>query len=156
MKYIASKRMVHRDLAARNVLLCDNLAAKISDFGLCCTMDATLIHKGSLAQKLPIKWLALEALTDQIFSEKSDIWSFGILIYEVFTFGSIPYANMNNDEMLVFLQAGNRLERPNNVCDELYEIMKSCWNKYMGLRPNFLDLEERFKNLNDSTKSTRL
>uniref|UniRef100_A0A914ER02 Protein kinase domain-containing protein n=1 Tax=Acrobeloides nanus TaxID=290746 RepID=A0A914ER02_9BILA len=148
--------MVHRDLAARNVLLCDNLVAKISDFGLCCTTDETLIHKGNLAQKLPIKWLALEALTDRIFSEKSDIWSFGILVYEVFTFGSIPYANMNNDEMLVFLQAGNRLERPNNVCDELYEIMKSCWNKYMGLRPNFLELEERFENLNDFPKSTRL
>uniref|UniRef100_A0A914CSM9 Protein kinase domain-containing protein n=1 Tax=Acrobeloides nanus TaxID=290746 RepID=A0A914CSM9_9BILA len=139
--------MVHRDLAARNVLLFDNLAAKISDFGLSCTVGDNLIHKGNLAQKLPIKWLALEALTDCIFSEKSDVWSFGVLMYEMFTFGSVPYINMNNDELLVFLQTGERLERPNNISDELYEIMLSCWIKYMGDRPNFTQLEEKFQNI---------
>lgn len=145
MRQIASKGLVHRDLAARNVLLyTNNRVAKISDFGLCSSCDQTFIYQSTLTKKLPIKWLALESLTERIFSEKSDIWSFGVLMYEIFTFGQVPYATMNNDELLVFLQANGRLERPNNITDELYEIMYSCWYKDVEKRPNFAQLREKF------------
>ena len=145
MRHIASKGLVHRDLAARNVLLySNNRVAKISDFGLCSSCDQTFIYISTLTKKLPIKWLALESLIERIFSEKSDIWSFGVLMYEVFTFGQIPYDPMNNDELLVFLQANGRLDRPNNITDELYEIMYSCWYKDIEKRPNFAQLHENF------------
>lgn len=143
MQYIASKGMVHRDLAARNILLCENNLAKISDFGLCCTCDDSFIYQASLTKKLPMKWLAIEALTERIFSEKSDIWSFGVLIFETFTLGKVPYAMMNNNEMLDFLLAGNRLE-----CDEApmdaQEVMAICWEENPVDRPTFDELEARF------------
>uniref|UniRef100_A0A914C4I1 Protein kinase domain-containing protein n=1 Tax=Acrobeloides nanus TaxID=290746 RepID=A0A914C4I1_9BILA len=143
MQYIASKGLVHRDLAARNVLLFANSTAKISDFGLCCSIDESLTERSTLSLKLPIKWLSLEALIDRIFSEKSDVWSFGVLMYEVFTFGEIPYATMNNDELVMFLKSGARLELPNNMDVGLYEIMLSCWREDLKERPTFVELEEK-------------
>uniref|UniRef100_A0A914E2J5 receptor protein-tyrosine kinase n=1 Tax=Acrobeloides nanus TaxID=290746 RepID=A0A914E2J5_9BILA len=144
MQYIASRGLVHRDLAARNVLLFANSIAKISDFGLCCSIDENLTERSTLSLKLPIKWLSLEALIDRIFSEKSDVWSFGVLMYEVFTFGGIPYATMNNDELVMFLKSGARLELPNNMDFDLYEIMLSCWREDLQKRPTFVELEEKF------------
>uniref|UniRef100_A0A914E299 receptor protein-tyrosine kinase n=1 Tax=Acrobeloides nanus TaxID=290746 RepID=A0A914E299_9BILA len=144
MQYIASRGLVHRDLAARNVLLFANSIAKISDFGLCCSIDENLTERSILSLKLPIKWLSLEALIDKIFSEKSDVWSFGVLMYEVFTFGGIPYATMNNDELVMFLKSGARLELPNNMDVGLYEIMLSCWREDLKERPTFVELEEKF------------
>jgi serine/threonine protein kinase len=86
----------------------------------------------------------LEALIDRIFSEKSDVWSFGVLMYEVFTFGGIPYAAMNNDELVMFLKSGARLELPNNKDVGLCEIMLSCWREDLKERPTFVELEEKF------------
>uniref|UniRef100_A0A914EI63 Protein kinase domain-containing protein n=1 Tax=Acrobeloides nanus TaxID=290746 RepID=A0A914EI63_9BILA len=106
--------------------------------------NVVCFNQSSWAQKLPIKWLALESLTNRMFSEKSDVWSFGVLMYEMFTFGQIPYASMNNDELLVFLQSNGRLERPVNMTEELCEIMYSCWIKDMEKRPNFAQLQVKF------------
>uniref|UniRef100_A0A914CQ12 receptor protein-tyrosine kinase n=1 Tax=Acrobeloides nanus TaxID=290746 RepID=A0A914CQ12_9BILA len=144
MHYIALKGLVHCDLAARNVLLFNNNIAKISDFGLCIDLDEALMFSSSIGRKLPIKWLALEILLDREFSEKSDVWSFGVLMYEMFTFGKIPYATANNDELVMFLQSGGRLERPSNMDDVCYEIMMSCWIKDVENRPSFAELEEKF------------
>jgi serine/threonine protein kinase len=143
MQYIASKNMVYRDLAARNVLLTENYTAKITDFGLCCTLDESFTYQAAgRSKKLPIKWLSIEALIDRTFSEKSDIWSFGVLMYEVFSLGKVPYAVMNNDDVLEFLQEGKRLERPEFSSEGLYDIMKKCWKKEVESRPNFGELVE--------------
>src|SRR3569833_3173458 len=145
MNFIASKALVHRDLAARNILLCNSNVAKISDFGLCCKCDeTTFTYQANLKKKLPIKWLSIEALTDHLFSEKSDVWSFGILIYEVFTFGKIPYTTMNHDEVLTFLQEGKRLDRPENMTEEIYELCRRCWEERPENRPSFGEVEENF------------
>lgn len=149
MRYIASKNLVHRDLAARNVLLfSQHELVKISDFGLCCAQNEEPFTYQASAEKLPIKWLALESLTDKIFSEKSDVWSFGVLMHEMFTLGKTPYGSMNYDELLVFLQAGGRLEKPLAMDEELAEIVCSCWEKESEHRPYFKDLEEKFINMN--------
>uniref|UniRef100_A0A914CZD0 receptor protein-tyrosine kinase n=1 Tax=Acrobeloides nanus TaxID=290746 RepID=A0A914CZD0_9BILA len=147
MQFTASKGLVHCDLAARNVLLFDNMVAKISDFGLCCSSDETFSYQASLNKKLPIKWLSLEALLDRLFTEKSDVWSFGVLMYEMFSFGATPYETMNNDELVMFLQSGGRLERPANIDDMCYGIMLLCWNKDYLARPRFMELEEKFGEL---------
>uniref|UniRef100_A0A914E0L9 receptor protein-tyrosine kinase n=1 Tax=Acrobeloides nanus TaxID=290746 RepID=A0A914E0L9_9BILA len=147
MQFTASKGLVHCDLAARNVLLFDNMVAKISDFGLCCSSDETFSYQASLHKKLPIKWLSLEALLDRLFTEKSDVWSFGVLMHEMFSFGATPYETMNNDELVMFLQSGGRLERPANMDDVCYGIMLPCWNKDYLARPGFMELEEKFGEL---------
>uniref|UniRef100_A0A914EQQ5 Protein kinase domain-containing protein n=1 Tax=Acrobeloides nanus TaxID=290746 RepID=A0A914EQQ5_9BILA len=147
MQYIASKTLVHRDLAARNILLCGPNTAKISDFGLCCKCDETFTYHASLSKKLPIKWLAIEALKDHIFSEKSDVWSFGILLYEVYTFGKVPYTTMNHDEVLKFLQEGKRLDCPEGMPTELYDLAMQCWEESSQNRPNFTELEQKLHTL---------
>uniref|UniRef100_A0A914E5T0 Protein kinase domain-containing protein n=1 Tax=Acrobeloides nanus TaxID=290746 RepID=A0A914E5T0_9BILA len=145
MQYITSKQMIHRDLAARNILLTNNNVAKISDFGLCCTYNDGFSYQASLAKKLPIKWLSLEALTDHVFSEKSDVWAFGVLIYEMFAYGLVPYTTMHHDEVLAFLQEGNRLGCPEDMPNELYEITRKCWEENPDDRYTFADLEQKFR-----------
>uniref|UniRef100_A0A914EAZ9 Protein kinase domain-containing protein n=1 Tax=Acrobeloides nanus TaxID=290746 RepID=A0A914EAZ9_9BILA len=143
MQYISSKKMIHRDLAARNILLCESYTAKISDFGLCCTCDESSLAYQAVgrSKKLPIKWLSIEALVDRIFSEKSDVWSFGVLMYEMFSLGKVPYATMNNDDVLEFLQENDkRLECPENTPANAYDIMRMCWKKEPDERPCFGEL----------------
>uniref|UniRef100_A0AC34GPF0 Protein kinase domain-containing protein n=1 Tax=Panagrolaimus sp. ES5 TaxID=591445 RepID=A0AC34GPF0_9BILA len=119
MAHIAQHKLVHRDLACRNVLLTEDLRVKITDFGLCCDCDHSYTYTGSISKRLPIKWLAPEALLDRLFSEKSDVWSFGILIYEILTCGIVPYATMSNEEMLEFLRDGKRLDAPEGSPEDM-------------------------------------
>src|SRR5687768_14107995 len=112
MTFIASKHIVHRDLAARNILLTDSFNAKISDFGLSFSTDAKNEDSSFLPKKLPIKWLSIEALVRKIFSEKSDVWAFGVLMYEVFSFGEVPYKNVIFEELIELLQSGQRAGCP--------------------------------------------
>ena len=149
MEYLVSKRLVHRDLAARNILLIEeSRTAKISDFGLCCSCDdVTLSYKASLEKKLPMRWLSLEALLHRTFSEKSDVWSFGILMHEIFSGGKLPYATMEADGVLEFLKSGKRMECPENASDEVYEIMCSCWEENVETRISFSELSTKFRTI---------
>uniref|UniRef100_A0A914CRS1 Protein kinase domain-containing protein n=1 Tax=Acrobeloides nanus TaxID=290746 RepID=A0A914CRS1_9BILA len=154
MSVIASHKMVHRDLAARNILLVDENIAKVSDFGLCCDIDNdTLIYQASLTKKLPMKWLSIEALAERRFSEKSDVWSFGVLMYEMFSLGKAPYASLENSEVLGFLQSGQRLEIPEDVPEELVLIMESCWEEGPAQRPTFISLMEKFRDILETSTS---
>uniref|UniRef100_A0A914EDQ3 Protein kinase domain-containing protein n=1 Tax=Acrobeloides nanus TaxID=290746 RepID=A0A914EDQ3_9BILA len=111
MEFISSKDIVHRDLAARNVLLTHDFQAKISDFGLA-VINNSGIKESSVAKKLPIRWLSIEAIVEKLFSEKSDVWAFGVLMYEVFSMGQDPYAGIPTDGILRFLRCGERMNRP--------------------------------------------
>uniref|UniRef100_A0A1I7XY79 Protein kinase domain-containing protein n=1 Tax=Steinernema glaseri TaxID=37863 RepID=A0A1I7XY79_9BILA len=147
MNYIGSKNVVHRDLAARNILVDSELNAKIGDFGLCMNLSATT---GSTSRKngvfisasgrLPIKWLALECLQKHEFSSKSDVWSYGIVLYEMYTFGGVPFPGIEPDALLEFLQTGGRPERPHLCGEEMYEIMQKCWRENPEDRPSFQEL----------------
>uniref|UniRef100_A0A914C8I0 Protein kinase domain-containing protein n=1 Tax=Acrobeloides nanus TaxID=290746 RepID=A0A914C8I0_9BILA len=127
----------------------------VSDFGLCCDLDRdTLTYQASLTKRLPIKWLSIEALTERRFSEKSDVWSFGILMYEMFSLGKEPYVSLQNHEIISFLSHGNRLERFEEVPDKINQIMGSCWENDSAQRPTFENLILQFRNiLEESTKS---
>uniref|UniRef100_A0A914DWN5 Protein kinase domain-containing protein n=1 Tax=Acrobeloides nanus TaxID=290746 RepID=A0A914DWN5_9BILA len=139
MEFIASKNIVHRDLAARNVLLTNDFQAKISDFGLA-VINNTSIKETTLVKKFPVRWLSIEAIVEKLFSEKSDVWAFGVLMFEVFSLGQDPYVGIETRQILRFLQSGERLSRPELATNGMYEMMCSCWEENLEIRPKFEEL----------------
>ncbi|XP_026843934.1 vascular endothelial growth factor receptor kdr-like isoform X5 [Drosophila persimilis] len=145
MDYLSSKKVLHGDLAARNILLCEDNVVKICDFGLARSMYRGENYKKSESGKLPIKWLALESLSDHVFSTYSDVWSFGIVLWELFSLAKVPYPGIDpNQELFNKLNDGYRMEKPPYANQEIYEIMLECWRKSPESRPLFAELEKRF------------
>uniref|UniRef100_A0A8C4FC30 Tyrosine-protein kinase n=1 Tax=Dicentrarchus labrax TaxID=13489 RepID=A0A8C4FC30_DICLA len=136
MAYIEKKNYIHRDLRAANVLVSESLLCKIADFGLARVIedDEYSAREGA---KFPIKWTAPEAINYGSFTIKSDMWSFGVLLYEIITYGKIPYPGMTKAEVMSSLQRGYRMPQPDNCPAELYEIMMSCWRNKPEDRPTF-------------------
>lgn len=135
MAYIERKNYIHRDVRAANILVSETLHCKIADFGL-----ARIIESEYTAQegaKFPIKWTAPEAINFGTFSIKSDVWSFGILLTEIVTYGRIPYPGMTNPEVIRSLDKSYRMPRPDGCPEELYDIMKMCWRQKPEDRPTF-------------------
>ncbi|XP_065188437.1 tyrosine-protein kinase CSK-like [Sycon ciliatum] len=132
MAYLESKNLVHRDLAARNVLVSIEGKAKVSDFGL--ARDATHNLEGG---KFPIKWTAPEALRHSKFSTKSDVWSYGIMLWELYSFGRVPYPRVPLAEVTQHVESGYRMDAPDNCPPEVYSIMKRCWDIVPERRPEF-------------------
>uniref|UniRef100_A0A914EJ00 Protein kinase domain-containing protein n=1 Tax=Acrobeloides nanus TaxID=290746 RepID=A0A914EJ00_9BILA len=139
MEFIASKNIVHRDLAARNVLLTNDFQAKISDFGLA-VINNTGLKETTLIKKFPIRWMSIEAIAERLFSEKSDVWAFGVLMFEVFSLGQAPYAGIETRQILRFLRSGERMSRPELATNEIYEMMCRCWEENLETRPKFEEL----------------
>ncbi|XP_038057847.1 tyrosine-protein kinase SRK3-like isoform X2 [Patiria miniata] len=135
MAYLESQRFVHRDLAARNILVGDLRNCKVADFGLSRIIEDEYIAKEGA--KMPIKWTAPEAINFGKFTIKSDVWSFGILIYEVITKGRVPYPGMVNREVLDQVSRGYRMPKPPECPDQLYDITKQCWDAVPEKRPTF-------------------
>ncbi|XP_067216077.1 tyrosine kinase receptor Cad96Ca [Linepithema humile] len=140
MEYLASKGIIHRDLAARNILIDENRACKVADFGFARDVAASQIYERKSEGRLPIRWMAPESLYDNIFSVKSDIWSFGVLIWEIVTLGSTPYPGLAAAEVMRRIKEGYRLDRPEHCKRELYNIMYYCWDKDPACRPSFAEL----------------
>ncbi|XP_053110272.1 hepatocyte growth factor receptor isoform X2 [Hemicordylus capensis] len=142
MKYLASKKFVHRDLAARNCMLDEKFTVKVADFGLARDVydkEYYSVHNKTGA-KLPVKWMALESLQTQKFTTKSDVWSFGVLLWELMTRGAPPYPDVNSFDITVYLLQGRRLLQPEYCPDALYEVMLKCWHPKPELRPAFSEL----------------
>ncbi|XP_073931246.1 tyrosine-protein kinase Srms isoform X1 [Castor canadensis] len=142
MSYLEERRVVHRDLAARNVLVGDDLTCKVADFGLARLLKDD-VYSPSSGSKIPVKWTAPEAANYRIFSQKSDVWSFGILLYEVFAYGQCPYEGMSNHETLQQISRGYRLPRPAACPAEVYMLMLDCWKGSPEERPTFATLREK-------------
>lgn len=146
MEYLAGKGFVHRDLAARNILLGENKAVKIADFGLLRHTYGD-IYEVTKTKKLPIKWIAPESLDSAVYTSKSDVWSFGILLWELCTMGGIPYPGITNREMYKLLKSGYRMEKPAICSDELYQLMLDCWKADPEERPSFKQLVTRMEEM---------
>ncbi|XP_029139520.1 tyrosine-protein kinase Lck isoform X3 [Protobothrops mucrosquamatus] len=136
MAFLEKKNYIHRDLRAANILVSESLCCKIADFGLARLMkdDEYTAQEGA---KFPIKWTAPEAINYGTFTIKSDVWSFGILLTEIITYGRIPYPGMSNPEVIQNLERGYRMPQPDNCPEELYKLMLQCWRNNPEQRPTF-------------------
>ncbi|XP_061751583.1 tyrosine-protein kinase Lck isoform X2 [Nerophis ophidion] len=136
MAYIEQKNYIHRDLRAANILVSHELICKVADFGLARLIEDSE-YTAREGAKFPIKWTAPEAINYGKFSIKSDVWSFGILLTEMVTYGRIPYPGMSNPEVIQMLEQGYRMPKPDKCSDGLYNIMRHCWNETPETRPTF-------------------
>jgi serine/threonine protein kinase len=140
MQYLEENKIVHRDLALRNLLVApgtnEKYIIKISDFGLSRIMEKDYYKTDDIT--MPIRWSAPEVLEKGIFTLKSDVWSFGIVLWEIFTFGKLPYFEYKkNLEVIEKILSGYKLEKPENCPNVIYELMLQCWNKNYEERPTF-------------------
>ncbi|XP_031425684.1 platelet-derived growth factor receptor beta [Clupea harengus] len=148
MEFLASKNCVHRDLAARNVLVCEGKLVKICDFGLARDImhDSNYISKGSTF--LPLKWMAPESIFHNLYTSLSDVWSFGILLWEIFTLGGTPYPDLPMNELFYnALKRGYRMSKPSHASDDIYDVMRKCWEEKYEKRPEFSFLVHTMGNM---------
>ncbi|XP_047040465.1 tyrosine-protein kinase Abl isoform X2 [Helicoverpa zea] len=146
MSYLESRSFIHRDLAARNCLVGENHLVKVADFGLARLMrdDTYTAHAGA---KFPIKWTAPEGLAYNTFSTKSDVWAFGILLWEIATYGMSPYPGVDLADVYHMLEKGYRMECPPGCPAAVYELMRGCWQWSPGDRPSFRDIHHALEHM---------
>ncbi|KAF8384533.1 hir-1 [Pristionchus pacificus] len=147
LEYLSQKGFVHRDVAARNVLVGEGSSCKIGDFGLCRQIGKDEECYKSRGGRLPLKWMSPEAIRDYEFSTKSDVWAFGVLMFEIITLGGCPYPEWRAAEVLPNLEKGERMPQPDNCPDEIYSLMNSCWNMDTTRRPDFSLIRQRMATL---------
>lgn len=140
MVYLSDRKFVHRDLATRNCLVNDQMVVKIADFGLSQKIYLSNYYKGSENDAIPIRWMPLEALLYSRFTIESDVWGFGVVLWEIFSFGLQPYFGMTHEEVIKFIKDGNFLPYPENTPGPIYQVMKNCWNRKPSARPSFRTL----------------
>ncbi|NP_113982.2 tyrosine-protein kinase receptor UFO isoform 1 precursor [Rattus norvegicus] len=146
MEYLSTKRFIHRDLAARNCMLNENMSVCVADFGLSKKIyNGDYYRQGRIA-KMPVKWIAIESLADRVYTSKSDVWSFGVTMWEIATRGQTPYPGVENSEIYDYLRQGNRLKQPLDCLDGLYALMSRCWELNPRDRPSFAELREDLEN----------
>lgn len=141
MAYLESKNCIHRDLAARNCLVSENNILKISDFGMSRQEDDGIYSSSGLKQ-IPIKWTAPEALNYGRYSSESDVWSYGILLWETFSLGVCPYPGMTNQQAREQVEKGYRMTAPQKCPEEIFRIMQKCWEYKVENRPKFGDIHK--------------
>ncbi|XP_037530978.1 vascular endothelial growth factor receptor 2 [Nematolebias whitei] len=148
MEFLSSRKCIHRDLAARNILLSENNVVKICDFGLARDVykDPDYVRKGDA--RLPLKWMAPETIFDRVYTTQSDVWSFGVLLWEIFSLGASPYPGVCIDESFCRrLKEGTRMRPPEYATTEIYQTMLDCWMACPTDRPIFAELVEHLGNL---------
>lgn len=144
MSYLEERRLVHRDLAARNVLVQTPSCIKITDFGLAKLLDFDSDSYRAAGGKMPIKWLALECIRHRVFTSKSDVWAFGVTIWELLTYGARPYENIAAKDVPDLIEVGHKLPQPDICSLDVYCILLSCWVLDADARPTFKQLAETF------------
>ncbi|XP_075957055.1 tyrosine-protein kinase receptor UFO [Anarhichas minor] len=154
MEYLGRKNFIHRDLAARNCMLNENMNVCVADFGLSKKIYNGDYYRQGRISKMPVKWIAIESLADRVYTTKSDVWSFGVTMWEIATRGQTPYPGVENSEIYDYLRQGNRLKQPPDCLDSIYSLMFSCWLLSPKDRPSFealcCELEKALEDLPDT------
>ncbi|KAM4641074.1 tyrosine-protein kinase receptor Tie-1 [Discoglossus pictus] len=150
MQYLSEKQFIHRDLAARNVLVGENLVTKIADFGL---SRGEEVYVKKTMGRLPVRWMAIESLNYSVYTTKSDVWSFGVLLWEIVSLGGTPYCGMTCAELYENLPQGYRMEKPRNCDDEVYELMRQCWRDRPYERPPFTQISLHLERMLEARKA---
>ncbi|XP_072034064.1 uncharacterized protein [Amphiura filiformis] len=144
MKHISDCGIIHRDLAARNILVGRGYTPKVSDFGMSREQD---VYVQASSRRVPTRWLSIESMTKKMYSTKSDVWSFGILLWEIVTFGGTPYSDMETKHLAYQLTDGYRMPKPENCEDDMYQLMLQCWHEDPDARPSFKDIVDILTNM---------
>uniref|UniRef100_A0A8D3AP02 Proto-oncogene tyrosine-protein kinase receptor Ret n=1 Tax=Scophthalmus maximus TaxID=52904 RepID=A0A8D3AP02_SCOMX len=147
MQYLAEMKLVHRDLAARNVLVAEGRKMKISDFGLSRDVYEEDSYVKRSKGRIPVKWMAIESLFDHIYTTQSDVWSFGVLLWEIVTLGGNPYPGIAPERLFNLLKTGYRMERPENCSEEMYNLMLRSWKQEAEKRPTFSDISKELEKM---------
>lgn len=145
MEYLSNKNIIHRDLAARNCMLNENMSVCVADFGLSKKIYSGDYYRQGSVSKLPVKWIALESLADNVYTTQSDVWAFGVTMWEIMTRGQTPYPGVENSEIYEYLIKGERLKQPPDCPADIYEIMHSCWSPVPKCRPSFQHLIDQLE-----------
>ncbi|XP_030373756.1 insulin-like receptor [Scaptodrosophila lebanonensis] len=140
MAYLAAKKFVHRDLAARNCMVAHDLTVKIGDFGMTRDIYETDYYRKGTKGLLPVRWMPPESLRDGVYASSSDVFSYGVVLWEMATLASQPYQGLSNEQVLRYVIDGGVMERPENCPDMLYTLMQSCWHHRPSARPTFMEI----------------
>ncbi|XP_068734070.1 fibroblast growth factor receptor 3-like [Montipora capricornis] len=152
MSYLSSRNIIHRDLAARNVLVGEGETCKVTDFGMARDVHVESVYEKKSKGRIPVKWTAFEALMFGRYTTKSDVWSFGVVLYEIFTIGGSPYPRINVRKIMELLNEDYRMPKPNHVAEPLYQLMLNCWQQVPHDRPTFEQLRRELKLMENQHK----
>ncbi|CAH1797646.1 unnamed protein product, partial [Owenia fusiformis] len=147
MSCLESYKIIHRDLAARNILVDKELRAKVSDFGFARDVGEDGTYERGSQGKLPIRWMAIESLLYNLSTCKSDVWSYGVLLWEIISLGATPYPGMGARQIMKDIGRGYRMEKPKQCDQEIYELMLNCWNERPEKRPAFKTIVQTVNNI---------
>ncbi|ELU04082.1 hypothetical protein CAPTEDRAFT_93615 [Capitella teleta] len=154
MNYLAEKRFVHRDLACRNCMVNRDMVVRVADFGLSRDIYTNDYYRVNTAKRpLPVKWMAVESLESGKFDSKSDVWSFGVVMWELLTRGCQPYPDVDNFDIRTYILCGNRMDRPDYAPDEMYLMMLECWADNPLSRPSFRKIYNRIATFLDESST---
>ncbi|KAF7660839.1 hypothetical protein LDENG_00273910 [Lucifuga dentata] len=145
MAYLNANKFVHRDLAARNCMVAEDFTVKIGDFGMTRDIYETDYYRKGGKGLLPVRWMSPESLKDGVFTTNSDVWSFGVVLWEIATLAEQPYQGFSNEQVLRFVMEGGLLEKPQNCPDMLFELMRMCWQYNPKMRPSFAEIINSIK-----------
>ncbi|XP_005154902.1 muscle, skeletal receptor tyrosine-protein kinase isoform X2 [Melopsittacus undulatus] len=154
MAYLSERKFVHRDLATRNCLVGENMVVKIADFGLSRNMYSADYYKANENDAIPIRWMPPESIFYNRYTTESDVWAYGVVLWEIFSYGMQPYYGMAHEEVIYFVRDGNVLSCPDNCPLELYNLMRLCWSKLPSDRPGFASIRRILERMYDKAVET--
>jgi len=154
MVYLSDRKFVHRDLASRNCLVDENMNVKIADFGLSQKIYLQDYYKGDDQDAIPVRWMPLESILFNKYTVETDVWAFGVCLWEIFSFALQPYYGMTHEEVVNYIKEGKMLNSPDNTPPDVYQLMKLCWNKKPASRPSFRTICQTLENIQDELYHT--
>ncbi|XP_032274648.1 muscle, skeletal receptor tyrosine-protein kinase isoform X5 [Halichoerus grypus] len=154
MAYLSERKFVHRDLATRNCLVGENMVVKIADFGLSRNIYSADYYKANENDAIPIRWMPPESIFYNRYTTESDVWAYGVVLWEIFSYGLQPYYGMAHEEVIYYVRDGHILACPEDCPLELYNLMRLCWSKLPADRPSFASIHRILQRMCERAEGT--